>query len=98
VHGGPTAHSEAALSAFIQSAVAAGFSVLDPNYRGSTGFGIAFRKAIRKTGWGGHACFCWHRRGSAKRQNPTCNRVAVDALWPSLSDNSNWRPARYPNN
>jgi dipeptidyl aminopeptidase/acylaminoacyl peptidase len=53
VHGGPTAHSEAALSAFIQSAVAAGFSVLDPNYRGSTGFGIAFREAIRKTGWGG---------------------------------------------
>ncbi len=53
VHGGPTAHSEAALSAFIQSAVAAGFSVLDPNYRGSTGFGVAFREAIRKTGWGG---------------------------------------------
>src|SRR5260221_6645247 len=53
VHGGPTAHSEAALSAFIQSAVAAGFSVLDPNYRGSTGFGFAFREAIRKTGSGG---------------------------------------------
>src|SRR5712692_5426101 len=53
VHGGPTAHSEAALSAFIQSAVASGFSVLDPNYRGSTGFGLAFREAIRKTGWGG---------------------------------------------
>jgi dipeptidyl aminopeptidase/acylaminoacyl peptidase len=53
VHGGPTAHSEAALQAFIQSAVAAGFSVLDPNYRGSTGFGVLFREAIRKTGWGG---------------------------------------------
>jgi dipeptidyl aminopeptidase/acylaminoacyl peptidase len=53
VHGGPTAHSEAALAAFIQSAVNAGFSVLDPNYRGSTGFGVLFREAIRKTGWGG---------------------------------------------
>ncbi len=53
VHGGPTAHSEAALSAFIQSCVAAGFSVLDPNYRGSTGFGVEFREAIRQTGWGG---------------------------------------------
>lgn len=53
VHGGPTAHSERALSAFIQSCCAAGFSVLDPNYRGSTGFGVAFREAIRKTGWGG---------------------------------------------
>ena len=53
VHGGPTAHSEAALSAFIQSCCAAGFSVLDPNYRGSTGFGVCFREAVRKTGWGG---------------------------------------------
>jgi dipeptidyl aminopeptidase/acylaminoacyl peptidase len=53
VHGGPTAHSERALSAFIQSCCAAGFTVLDPNYRGSTGFGVAFREAIRKTGWGG---------------------------------------------
>ncbi len=53
VHGGPTAHSEAAVSAFIQSCCAAGFAVLDPNYRGSTGFGVPFREAIRKTGWGG---------------------------------------------
>jgi dipeptidyl aminopeptidase/acylaminoacyl peptidase len=53
VHGGPTAHSEAVFSAFIQSCCAAGFSVLDPNYRGSTGFGVGFREAIRTTGWGG---------------------------------------------
>ena len=53
VHGGPTAHSEASFAAFIQCCCAAGFSVLDPNYRGSTGFGLAFREAIRKTGWGG---------------------------------------------
>jgi dipeptidyl aminopeptidase/acylaminoacyl peptidase len=53
IHGGPTAHSERSLSAFIQSCCAAGFSVLDPNYRGSTGFGVRFREAIRKTGWGG---------------------------------------------
>ena len=53
IHGGPTAHSEDALSAFIQACVAAGFVVLDPNYRGSTGFGLAFREAIRQDGWGG---------------------------------------------
>jgi dienelactone hydrolase len=53
VHGGPTAHSEDALSAFIQACVAAGFAVLDPNYRGSTGFGLEFREAIRKDYWGG---------------------------------------------
>jgi dipeptidyl aminopeptidase/acylaminoacyl peptidase len=27
--------------------------VLEPNYRGSTGFGVAFREAIRADGWGG---------------------------------------------
>jgi dipeptidyl aminopeptidase/acylaminoacyl peptidase len=27
--------------------------VLDPNYRGSTGFGVPFREAIRACGWGG---------------------------------------------
>jgi dipeptidyl aminopeptidase/acylaminoacyl peptidase len=53
VHGGPTAHSEDAPSAFIQACVAAGFAVLDPNYRGSTGFGLEFREAIRVDGWGG---------------------------------------------
>ncbi len=53
IHGGPTAHSEDAFSAWIQACLAAGFAVLDPNYRGSTGFGLAFREAIRKEGWGG---------------------------------------------
>ena len=53
IHGGPTAHSEDSLSAFIQACVAAGFAVLDPNYRGSTGFGLEFREAIRRDGWGG---------------------------------------------
>lgn len=53
IHGGPTAHSQDALNAQIQYFVGEGFSVLDPNYRGSTGFGIAFREAIRAQGWGG---------------------------------------------
>jgi dipeptidyl aminopeptidase/acylaminoacyl peptidase len=26
--------------------------VLDPNYRGSTGFSVIFREAIKKNGWG----------------------------------------------
>ncbi|MGD9147790.1 MAG: prolyl oligopeptidase family serine peptidase, partial [Anaerolineae bacterium] len=29
-----------------------GFNVLDPNYRGSTGFGLPFREAIKAGGWG----------------------------------------------
>jgi len=53
VHGGPTAHSEDKINAQIQYFVRQGFNVLDPNYRGSTGFGIPFREAIKADGWGG---------------------------------------------
>ncbi len=53
VHGGPTAHAEDRVNPMIQYLVAAGFDVLEPNYRGSTGFGLPFREAIKKDGWGG---------------------------------------------
>ena len=53
VHGGPTAHSEDKLNVQIQFFVHNGFHVLDPNYRGSTGFSLAFREAIKADGWGG---------------------------------------------
>ena len=53
VHGGPTAHSEDQINVQIQFLVAQGFNVLDPNYRGSTGFSLAFREAIKADGWGG---------------------------------------------
>jgi dipeptidyl aminopeptidase/acylaminoacyl peptidase len=54
VHGGPTAHSLDQINASIQYFVQQGYVVLDPNYRGSTGFGLAFREAIKDDGWGGH--------------------------------------------
>ncbi|HEX8220263.1 MAG TPA: prolyl oligopeptidase family serine peptidase [Chloroflexia bacterium] len=53
VHGGPTSHSPDALNPQIQFYVSEGFNVLDPNYRGSTGFSLAFREAIKEDGWGG---------------------------------------------
>ncbi len=53
VHGGPTSHSEDHLNAEIQYFVSRGFNVLDVNYRGSTGFGLPFREAIKEDGWGG---------------------------------------------
>jgi len=53
VHGGPTWHSEDWVNPIIQFLANAGFTVLDPNYRGSTGFGRAFREAIKVDGWGG---------------------------------------------
>lgn len=53
VHGGPTAHSRDAINNQIQFFVKQGFNVLAPNYRGSTGFGLAFREKIKEDGWGG---------------------------------------------
>lgn len=53
VHGGPTAHSEDMLNIDIQYLCSLGFRVLDPNYRGSTGYGVNFRELIKKDGWGG---------------------------------------------
>lgn len=53
VHGGPTYHSPDYLNAKIQFFVSQGFNVFDPNYRGSTGYGLPFQKAILADGWGG---------------------------------------------
>jgi dipeptidyl aminopeptidase/acylaminoacyl peptidase len=53
IHGGPTWHSENWVNPIIQFLVGQGFTVLDPNYRGSTGYGHAFREAIKAEGWGG---------------------------------------------
>jgi dipeptidyl aminopeptidase/acylaminoacyl peptidase len=53
VHGGPTAHSEDSINPLIQFLAANGYNVLDPNYQGSTGYGIAFRDLIKEDGWGG---------------------------------------------
>lgn len=53
VHGGPSYHSEDKLNAQLQYFVSRGFNVLDVNYRGSTGFGLKFREAIKEDGWGG---------------------------------------------
>jgi dipeptidyl aminopeptidase/acylaminoacyl peptidase len=53
IHGGPTWHSESRLNPQIQYYVSRGFTVLDVNYRGSTGFGLKYRNRIKEDGWGG---------------------------------------------
>jgi dipeptidyl aminopeptidase/acylaminoacyl peptidase len=53
VHGGPTWHIENRFSVLVQYMVRCGFAVLEPNYRGSTGFGPSWRDAIKDDGWGG---------------------------------------------
>jgi dipeptidyl aminopeptidase/acylaminoacyl peptidase len=52
VHGGPTAHSKDAINPQIQYFTSRGFNILDPNYRGSTGYGVEFEDLIRVNGWG----------------------------------------------
>lgn len=52
VHGGPTAHSKDAINVEIQYYVKQGFNVLDPNFRGSTGYSIDFKESIKEKGWG----------------------------------------------
>ena len=53
IHGGPTWHYEDEFLPLPQYFARAGFNVLQPNYRGSTGFGLAFEEAIKAQGWGG---------------------------------------------
>jgi dipeptidyl aminopeptidase/acylaminoacyl peptidase len=52
VHGGPTFHSENRVNPEIQFLLTQGFNILDPNYRGSTGFSLEFKEAIKAEGWG----------------------------------------------
>jgi dipeptidyl aminopeptidase/acylaminoacyl peptidase len=53
VHGGPTSHSSDRIDMYTQFFARQGFNVLDPNYRGSTGYSLVFREAIKEDGWGG---------------------------------------------
>ncbi len=53
IHGGPTAQSRAIYSADIQFLATRGYTVLDVNYRGSTGYGREYMNDLRGN-WGIH--------------------------------------------
>lgn len=52
VHGGPHGQTTRNFNEYVQFFVSRGYSVLAPNYRGSTGRGKVFKNAIRHD-WGG---------------------------------------------
>jgi len=79
VHGGPTYHSEDALNTEIQYYLNKGYNVFDPNYRGSTGYGVEFKELIKKDGWGGleQADITWGVKQLVKEGKIDENYVAI---------------------
>ena len=54
VHGGPESNASQAYSEDSQYLVNQGFTVIQPNFRGSTGYGTAFQRKVYRDWGGGH--------------------------------------------
>ncbi len=97
IHGGPTAHSRDRMNPQIQFLVAQGFTVLDPNYRGSTGFARAFQEAIKEDGWGGREQADIHAGIAALIERGIAERGKIGVTGASYGGYSAWCAiTRYP--
>jgi dipeptidyl aminopeptidase/acylaminoacyl peptidase len=70
VHGGPSGHASVSFDAEVRALCGAGFAVVQPNIRGSTGFGIAYERADDRG-----------RRGAALKDVETVNAWARAQPW-----------------
>ncbi len=70
IHGGPSSSAPIRWTPTVAFFVSMGFAVIEPNIRGSTGFGIAFERADDK-----------EKRGDAVRDVETVNRWARAQPW-----------------
>lgn len=70
VHGGPSGHAAVSFDAEVRALCDAGFAVVQPNIRGSTGFGMAYEKADDR-----------ERRGAALKDVETVNAWARAQPW-----------------
>ncbi|WP_233624266.1 prolyl oligopeptidase family serine peptidase [Actinoplanes sp. ATCC 53533] len=72
-HSGPTYHSDLRLDGEVQFFTSRGFAVVDVDYRGSTGYGRAFRKALDGS---------WGRSDVEDCRNVTLHLLAVGRAMP----------------
>jgi dipeptidyl aminopeptidase/acylaminoacyl peptidase len=76
-HGGPTSHSGPALGFTIQFYTQRGIGVLDVNYRGSTGYGRAYRRLLNGR-WGD---IDWRDCVAAARHLADAGETDPDRTW-----------------
>jgi dipeptidyl aminopeptidase/acylaminoacyl peptidase len=70
LHGGPSSNVQVGWSAFVRFYTAQGFAVVEPNIRGSTGYGRAYEMADNR-----------EKRGDALKDVETVNRWARSQPW-----------------
>jgi dienelactone hydrolase len=70
VHGGPSSSAAVRWNPDVRFFSSLGYAVVEPNIRGSTGFGVAFQKADNK-----------EKRAEALKDVETINRWARDQPW-----------------